>query len=269
MAPFTHEPRLPRFPPEPPDGRQVYVVRFPLQAGDPSVANLESVLSPAERSRAARFHFFRDRYRFVTCRYCLRSLLAGYLRVHPAEIGFCYTALGKPELAYPANRSGLTFNLSHSHDLALIAVGREWPLGVDIEWRQARAAFEDLAQGYFSQDERAALAALPEDDQGIAFFDAWTRKEAYLKAIGQGLSYGLDRFSVSLRPGDRSALCHDANNPTAPEAWRIAALSIARGYSAALAVPTPVSDIGCYDGSALLDNTPALGDRANQPVSTS
>ena len=149
------------------------------------------VLSPDERERAARFHFDRDRRRFVRCRTLLRQLIAQSLGCDAAAPAFRYNAYGKPEL------DGIHFNVSHSANLAVIAL-TQVPIGIDVETVDPKAEVMSLARTAFSADECAELAALPEEERVPAFFRGWTRKEAYLKLLGTGFSLPSDSFTVSL-----------------------------------------------------------------------
>src|SRR5271163_517516 len=159
----------------------------PPTAGSPA-----GVLSADEIARAQRFHFEKDRIHFIHCRSALRFLLARYLGVSPAGIRFEYLSGGKPQLIAEQNPRRLQFNLSHSNNMALIAVGSELRLGVDIEKIRDNVDTAALAERFFSPRERAGLRALPGHLRVPAFFACWTRKEAFLKATGTGLSFPLE-----------------------------------------------------------------------------
>jgi len=176
---------------------EVHVWRIALDRGDGD--SLRARLSSDELARAARFHFERDRTRFLVARAALREILAHYLGASPAEIAFVYGDHGKPALAPP--HGDLRFNLSHSHGLALCAVTRGREVGVDVERIRELDDLEDLARSVFSARELAALHRLPEPGLLAGFFTGWTRKEAFIKALGEGLSHPLKRFDVSLEPG--------------------------------------------------------------------
>jgi 4'-phosphopantetheinyl transferase len=178
----------------------VHVWRLPLDQPGEHGTYLRSLLSADEEERAQRFRFPRDRERFVVCRGLLRVLLGRYLSCHPGRLRFAYGAHGKPALAGGAAAGRLCFNVAHSEGLALIAVARGREVGVDLECLRPETATEQLATSCFSARELEALRALPQQVRTEAFFRCWTRKEAYLKATGTGLSLGLDRFDVTLRP---------------------------------------------------------------------
>jgi 4'-phosphopantetheinyl transferase len=192
-------------------------------------------LSPDEETRAARFRFESDRHRFVAARIALREILGSHLGVPPREIVLTYRPSGKPALASDM-AVGIEFNLSHCQGLALIVVASGRRLGVDLEFVHPGAAEEPLAERFFSAPEVTALRALPHDLQDEAFFACWTRKEAYLKARGDGLSIPLDSFTVSLAPGEPAALLACTGAKDEILAWSFRSFTPAPGFLAALAV---------------------------------
>ena len=216
------------------DANAVHVWHFPLDIAPEPRAALAALLVPDEMKRAARFHFDRDRERYVVGRGTLRLLLGKYLNTAAQDITFCYGAQGKPCLAAPADASGLHFNLSHSADRALLAVSRGRQVGVDIEAVRPNVDCEVLAQTYFSPAEREALFGLPQAERAAAFFRLWTRKESYLKALGGGLMLPLDSFDVSLVPDAPNLLCATRPDASAALCWRMISLSAPLGFAAAL-----------------------------------
>jgi 4'-phosphopantetheinyl transferase len=210
---------------------EVHVWRVPLDCGPDVPAQLRSLLSADELERAARFHFDRDRNRFTVGRAKLRLLLAGYLGLDAANLNFHYGPAGKPELPPP----GPPFSVSHSAGLMLIAVGGPGRLGVDIEEIRPRTQSDSLA-GFFAPAEEAAIRALPLDLRERAFFACWTRKEAWLKGLGDGLSFGLERFEVSVHPDLPASLLQVADHPEEVSRWELRSLDPAPGYAGALAV---------------------------------
>ncbi len=190
----------------------------------------ETTLSPDEHQRAAKFHFEKDRHRYVVSHTCLRDILARYLQTEPAKLKFSVNKYGKPFL--PKNE--LEFNLSHSGEYALIAVTRGRKVGVDVEQIRADVEIENLAQRNFSPREISELMALPVEQRAVGFFNCWTRKEAYIKAQGLGLSLPLDSFDVSL--GEPARLC--ATRPDADESarWTVLSLDVDSNYAGAVAV---------------------------------
>lgn len=178
------------------------------QTVEPAVlARLHALLDPAEKARAERFIFHRDRNRFVVARGILRELLAAYMGCAPTQVGFDYGPQGKPSLraAHPFAQR-IRFNASHSHGLAAFAFALDRELGIDVELIRSDFGGEEIAQRFFSSDEVAELMSLPEETRAEAFFLCWTRKEAYIKARSEGLQIPLASFSVSLTPGQAEQL---------------------------------------------------------------
>jgi len=182
---------------------------------DVDAGRFAGMLTPDEVERASRFRFDRDRNRYMVCRGTLRELLG---------VGepFVYGAYGKPGIA----GSDVRFNVSHSHSMGMIAVARGREVGCDIERIEQRFADEQIPERFFSPYEVAALRALPQSEQRDAFFRCWTRKEAFIKACGMGVSFGLDTFDVSL--GDRTELLRGA------EGWFLRGVEAPDGYAAAI-----------------------------------
>ena len=221
------------WPPSFPTGR---VDIWRLRLDEPSKADSAIVLSPDEMARANRFHFEKDRIRFTRCRSTLRILIAGYLSVSAAEIVFQYSTSGKPGVITEQNSRALQFNVSHSGNFALIAVGCEHRVGVDVEKIRTDADTTALAERYFSIRERAGLRTLPEPLRVSAFFACWTRKESFLKATGDGLSFPLANFSVTTDPDSNPEIEEINGKADAAKQWRLADLKVAAGYRAALAI---------------------------------
>ncbi|MEO5814768.1 MAG: 4'-phosphopantetheinyl transferase superfamily protein [Gemmatimonadaceae bacterium] len=224
----------------------MHVWRIRLE--DEDEEDLWSVLSHDERERARRFHFEVHRRGFVVAHAALRRILSGYLGEPAERLTFVTGEFGKPALE---SARGLEFNLSHSGDLALLAVSRSGDVGVDVERWNAEIDHLDLADHFFSQDERSALRELSHaDDQVVrGFFAAWSRKEAYLKASGHGISRGLHHFDVSLRPGEPARLIADQLDDVAAARWVMRELVAAEGYSAALVAAAPVDEVLLFDAA--------------------
>ncbi len=223
--PPSAELRLPR--------DEVHVWRARLDLSQ-SLAGFLATLAPDEKGRAARFHFQKDRDHFIAARGMLRAILSGYLNSRPEQFSFRYSAHGKPFLA--TDDGDVRFNLSHSHGLALFAFARGRDLGIDLEWVRADVAEEQIAERFFSACEVAALRALPAVEQADAFFNCWTRKEAYIKARGEGLSLPLDQFDVSLAPGEPAALLCTRVEADEVSRWSMTELAPGAGFKAALVV---------------------------------
>jgi 4'-phosphopantetheinyl transferase len=194
-----------------------------------------AVLSDDELERAARFHFESDRSRFRVARAALRSILSRYANLLSDALMFSHNAYGKPFLTNP-RAAGLRFNLSHSKDVALLAVAREREVGIDVEFMWPDFATTEVAEHFFSTAEVATLAGVECRLRTRAFFNCWTRKEAYIKARGEGLSLALDSFDVSLKPGQPAALLNTRRDSADVSRWSMYELFPMAGYAAAIAV---------------------------------
>jgi 4'-phosphopantetheinyl transferase len=204
------------------------------------LACCENLLSAAERERAARFKFEKDRRLYTAAHAALRSLLAGYLNVAPADLEFESGRHGKPRLAPAFTKDRLEFNLSHSHEVALIAVTREKEIGVDVERVREDFAFVEVAERYFTAGELSAIRALPQDLQRRAFYQCWTSKEAFLKAKGVGLSGELDEVEIVL-PGAGPVQVKSR----LPQ-WSLRELNPRAGYVGAVVLEGNFHDLRCY-----------------------
>jgi 4'-phosphopantetheinyl transferase len=212
--------------------REIHLSYARLHAPPMVIRSLLEVLSRDERERAARFHFDRHREAFIISRGLLRSILCLYTGVPPDKLVFIYGAKGKPSLP----DSSIYFNLSHSKDVALYAVAREPLLGVDVEWIRPMSDAESIAKRFFSPAEYAEVMALDEKTRSLGFLNCWTRKEAYVKAVGDGLHVPLDEFQVSLMPGQQ-AIFHSINGDRERAArWSLFDVRPTEGYVGALAV---------------------------------
>jgi 4'-phosphopantetheinyl transferase len=229
---------------------EVHVWKINLKA--PGLCDKREILRNDERIRASRFRFHTDSDRFIAARSSLRTILARYLRTQPAEVTFGLNPFGKPHLISGQDKLGLRFNLSHSHDLALLAVARNRDVGVDVEFRRADFATDEVARRFFSRAERNQLGAIAPEQKTEAFFNCWTRKEAYIKARGEGLSFPLDQFDVSVAPDAPPALLGNRRDANEVSRWSFEELSPADGYAAALTVEGNFSRLLLWDfpGSA-------------------
>jgi 4'-phosphopantetheinyl transferase len=230
---------VPRARPEPPAGRvEVVVSSFPLDLPAAELARLEAMLSPDERARAARYRHHRDAIRFVAARGGLRERLGALLGSSPSAIRFGYGDHGKPSLP---DAPELSFNLAHTDGLALLATTARAALGIDVEALDAGFGGQEIARQFFSSGEVAALLALEPEERDAAFLRCWTRKEAYIKAVGDGLYMPLDAFAVAFGPGEPARLtwCRDAGEV---QRWSLHDVSdMVPGYVAAVAVDSPAS----------------------------
>jgi 4'-phosphopantetheinyl transferase len=215
---------------------EVHVWRIALNRPVGDVQALQNLLALEEKSRADRFRFEKDRRRFVVVRGLLRVILARYLDLKPNQLRFVYSDYGKPALAPAPPTRGLSFNLSHAHEFALVAVTRDRQLGIDLERIRAIPDVEQIAKRIFSPREKEMFRALPGTSKLEVFFRYWTCKEAYIKARGEGLSLPLDQFQVVPIPGEAVPLLSVKGDPQEASRWSLRELVPGPGYVAALAV---------------------------------
>jgi 4'-phosphopantetheinyl transferase len=247
------------FPPPPLLPRELHVWRVELDR-PPAADVLAGRLSAEERRRAERFVREIDRRRFLVGHAALRTILGRYLDIPPHRVETVLRAGGKPELLPsqfsprplgegPGVRAlaALRFNLSHSEALALIAVALDCEVGVDVEHVRPIDDVESIVKRYFAPGEQAAWRALPERERLGGFFRCWTRKEAYLKARGIGLSGGLDRFEVSLAPDEPPRLLQVADPSDAAARWQMYDVPAGQGYLAACVVEGVVEKLSLFD----------------------
>ena len=223
----------------------VHVWALPLDLAPEKIAALAATLSQDERERADRFRFEHLRHRFMAGRGGLRALLAHYLQAEPAQLEFTYASRGKPGLAGSA-AGRLHFNLAHSQDLALIAVTRLAPLGVDVEKIRPMPDALAIAERFFSTAERAAFDTLPSAAHDAAFFHLWTRKEAWLKATGDGIAESLSKIEVAFLPGEPARVRAIAGDAAAGDAWSLCELNPAGGFVGAVAIPSRPAGVECW-----------------------
>jgi 4'-phosphopantetheinyl transferase len=212
----------------------VEVIATNLDPAAKGITALAELLSDSERERARRFVYERDRRRFIVGRGRLRELLAERLGVLPKSLEFTYGAHGKPALAPRFADSNLRFNVSHSQDLALyaVAVGRE--VGIDVEAVRRLPDADEIAERFFSPHENEAYRALDPWDRPLGFFNCWTRKEAFVKALGEGLSHPLHSFEVTLGPRQAARFLRIGNALGSNCGWRVRGFCPATGFVAAV-----------------------------------
>ncbi len=211
---------------------EVRVVTAGLDAPAVTRARLLETLSADERQRAERFVFDVHRRRFIAARGLLREQIGALLGAAPGSLRFQYGAAGKPSLAWP--QTALRFNLSHSDDHAVLAFSKDFELGVDIEKARNDIDHRAISARFFSPAEIEALERAPVERRSRAFFEIWTRKEAFVKARGGGLTIALDSFDVSL--GEPARLLRIAGEPEAGNVGRLETLPAPDGYCAAIAI---------------------------------
>lgn len=226
---------------------EVHVWQASLEAPASELENLRKILSEDEQKRADRFRFPKDRHHFIISHAVLRILLGRYLKLPAETIRFEYNKYGKPSLARTVGDDSLKFNLSHSGKLALYAFVRHREVGIDVEWSHRRIdQAEQIAKRFFSAAENEVFRALPEYLKREAFFNCWTRKEAYIKARGRGLSLPLDQFDVTLRPGEPAKLLATRDDPSQASCWTMQAIDPGADYIAALLVEGDGWQMKCW-----------------------
>lgn len=217
----------------------VHVWRASLDQPPWLVQQLWPTLHPNEQNRAQRFVFPKDRNHYIVARGTLRAILGRYLSIAPQRLYFRYNAYGKPILDEQHLQHTIAFNVSHSHGLALLAFARCEDLGVDIEYMNPAIEGPQIAEHYFSPAEVQKLLSAPPSLQTHAFFNCWTRKEAYIKARGMGISLGLNNFDVSLLPAEPVELLAIRESNQRLSDWSLRELLPGPGYKGALAIKKP------------------------------
>jgi 4'-phosphopantetheinyl transferase len=228
---------------------EIHIWFVPLNQNPTRIPELKGILSAEERARADRFHFEKDRHQFIESRAALRHILSQYLKVEPESLTYSLTGHGKPGLS----NSDVRFNLSRRDGLALIALAKGREIGVDVELVRPDLDLWEIAEVSFSESELKTLRAVPQADQVAGFYNCWTRKEAFIKAIGEGFSFPLKQFDVSLTPGDPAKLLAIRQDPISPEAsaeadrWTLQEIPVPDGYAAALAFEGQPAKVTCHD----------------------
>jgi 4'-phosphopantetheinyl transferase len=219
-----------------PGADEVHVWRASLRPPPHVLARLEAHLSPDERARAARFRFPEHRTAFVAGRGAQREILSRYTGLAPHALVYEETKYGKQSLAGAAADLGIRYNVSNSGELALYAVTLRREIGVDLEKLKPMPDGIDIAKRFFSAPENEVFAALDEAVRDLAFFYCWTRKEAYIKAVGEGLSMPLDRFDVAFAPGEPARILRTRGDEDEAHRWSMAELHPGPGYVGAIVV---------------------------------
>ena len=214
---------------------EVHLWSVSLETASEKLGYFRSTLSADEKERVDRFLKIEDGERYTITRGALRFLLGAYLAIEPGEIEFAYNALGKPSLAGMGAQPALNFSVSHSGAQALLGFARGRRIGVDLECVSPEPDVLELAERYFSSNEFETLRSLTAEMQHEAFYCGWTRKEAYLKARGEGIFFGLERVEVSLVPGKRAKIKKVSDDPNASENWILEHLLPAPNYIGAVA----------------------------------
>jgi 4'-phosphopantetheinyl transferase len=210
------------------------------------IHEFEGTLSDDERQRANRFRFDIHKRRFVVGRGLLRAILADYLEIRPCEVRFAYGLHGKPMLHQNEFENSVHFNVSHSGSHALYAISRDCEVGVDLEYVRPLTDVEQIAEHFFSSTEFSAFQTVPAFQRLTAFYNCWTRKEAFIKAIGNGLTQPLDSFVVSFNPGQSASLLSIEGDKRKARDWTIDELIIENQYIAALAYRGQGHKLTCF-----------------------
>lgn len=212
------------------ENNDVHIWQLNVKKQITKLNDLWEILSDDEKQRAEGFKFAEHRERFVITHGILRFLLANYLNKKPEAIKFEYGLHGKPAVNNGRKHGyALTFNMSHSHEVAIFGFTKDNEIGVDIEYIKEKIEYEDLAKRFFSDNENQDLQKISTNRRKQAFFNCWARKEAFIKAIGKGLSFPLDKFDVDINKDKKTLLLNEQN-------WLLCAINIASNYAAALAV---------------------------------
>jgi 4'-phosphopantetheinyl transferase len=236
--PSTHQP------PPAPDEIHVWRIDLAAAAGSPEHA---PVLSPDEVERAGRLLHKHKRDQFIAGRSALRRLLGHYLGETPQSLAFHYGPHGKPALVTATTDAALTFNLSNSQDLALLAVATAREVGIDLEYRHRGISVTPLARHILCESEAAALQRLPAERHAQALLAAWTRKEAYVKALGVGLARSMKSVPAGIADDDKTIVCQLEDADGEPRSWRFIPLAVHPDYLACLASPGAGVTLRCLD----------------------
>jgi len=214
------------------DEQTIHVWALPIQPSDSIVAGYQDILSPDERKRAGRFCFDHLQRSFIFTRGTLRVLLSHYLAILPKEAPFQYGATGKPRVGI---ETPFRFNTSHSGDTVLFAFARKCDIGVDVEHIRGLPDMQDIVSRFFCPQETSQFASTPQAEREATFFRFWTRKEAYLKATGSGLSTQLGNFCVTVDALEPARLVYIRSGSHAADVWTLHDLSLSPQYAAAVA----------------------------------
>jgi 4'-phosphopantetheinyl transferase len=236
---------------------EVQVWRASLDQPTAIVEQLRLLLSPIEQARADRFHFKTDCERFTVARACLRTILGRYLQTNAALIEFGYSEHGKPHLlTFPEEPNQVKFNLAHSDGWAMYAFTRGREIGIDLERMRPEVKVEEIARRFFSATETKLLDEVPAQAVRQAFFNCWTRKEAFIKAKGAGLSLPLNQFDVTLFPLTAPVLLRTRWNESEASHWSLQSIDVGAQYVGAVAVEGHDWTLSCWLlGEELLRST--------------
>jgi 4'-phosphopantetheinyl transferase len=211
---------------------EIHIYRSTLEKPPAEVKQLEKILSPDEIEKAYKFKFETDRNNYIVGRAFLRNILNKYLEIDASKINFSYAEKGKPFI----KDSIVKFNLAHSKSYVVYAFTLEKEVGIDLEYLKEMPDAREIAKGFFSKDETHELDKVSEKNLELAFFNCWTRKEAFIKAVGEGLSYPLADFTVTLIPGDEPEIIWIKKNPEEINDWSMINIEVKENYISSLAI---------------------------------
>lgn len=239
----SRRPDVPVVSPHVLEQNQVHLWIAPLDLSCDKLKEFELSLSEEELSRASRFRFPELTNRYVAAHGWLRQLLGSYVGQPPCALEFCQGPNGKPALLLGSNPGGIQFNMAHSGALAAIAITRDVAIGVDIELVHPIEEIPELVSQFFSQRESALFQVLPEAKRLEAFFNLWTRKEAWLKATGEGIGHLLNQVEVTFEPGRPARLLNLPLGYTGRGNWTLHHLVPLHSFVAAMAIHSSECDI--------------------------
>lgn len=222
---------------------KVDIWKIPLDAAKYDLSACFTALDAKEQARAQRFVFEHIRQRFIMSHYALRKILGDYLALKPEAIHYEFSQRNKPFVADAQNPNDLQFNLSHSQDFAIVGITHNVSIGVDVEYREKTLDYLALAQRFFAKEEIESLLQLEPSEQRQGFFNCWTRKEAFIKAIGQGLHYSLKKFAVSLTPGQPAHIIRIEPELANGNQWTLCGFEPQSDYVAAFACQQTVDNV--------------------------
>ena len=223
---------------------EIHVWQVNLDQPENNWENIFEILSTDEKERASRFHFEKDKRRFTVARGILRQILGRYLNEKPHKIQFEYSPYGKPRFGSESGFGDLKFNLSHSEDLGLVAITQNRNIGIDLERIRQDLYTEEIAARFFCENERNSLEKLCKTEKNARFFQYWTRKEAFLKCMGKGLSFPMENCDVSLTAGKEFSSLKIQNEISG---WQVKDLFPYIGYAAAIVIEGENSRISCIE----------------------
>ncbi|HEX4265668.1 MAG TPA: 4'-phosphopantetheinyl transferase superfamily protein [Verrucomicrobiae bacterium] len=230
----------------PPAGSEIHVWATTLSVPAETISEFATTLSSDEVARAGKFKFEKHRNRYIAGRGALRKILGQYLQTPSADLRFTQSTNGKPVLAEDFASAGIHFNLAHSDDLALVAVTRLGAVGVDVERIRPVKEMDHLVARFFSPSENEAFQKVSENEKPAAFFNLWTRKEALLKATGEGITRSLSLVEVSFLPDKPAQLLAISGNAIKAASWSLRELSPATGFTGAIAIEAPEVNVQCW-----------------------